>query len=134
MTAFELFGIVLAGLMTLFAVVCTMLAAEAARQRMVSDAIMHARWSGIMTFTSFVLMVSIMVKCEAICWVAQHKQEQQNNEAVAEQIADSFSVVVATEHVEYTSQAGVKIGWHSYADVRPVSSVCGRGGINSNAN
>ena len=133
MTSFELFGIVLAGLMTLFAVVCTMLAAEAARQRMVADAIMHARWSGVMTLASFGLMVSIMVKCEAICWVAKHRQEKNNNEAVAEQIAGQNWLVADTPRVEYTTNAGIKIQWPKYTAIRPVPSIRRRSGIDSGA-
>ena len=129
MTGFEIFGLVLSGTMTLFAVILTMLGAEAAKRRQIADAIVHLRWSGIMTFTSFMVMVSLFYKCETICWITQ--RQKVTDEHTSEFNSTSISVVSTTPRVEYTSPAGVTIGWTSYAGIRSMPFIRGRSGSNS---
>lgn len=109
-TGFEFAGIITAGIITAFAILLTMLAAEAIKARQIHDAITHLRWSGIMTFTSFTIMVSLFYKCEVVCWSARHAHTTETT-SVAEQIAS----VPPTQRVCVTP-SGLEITWEGDND------------------
>ena len=126
MTPFEVFGIILSAVMTGFAIILTMLAAESVKMKLVNDTIIHLRWSGIMTFASFCVMISLFYKCETICWVTRNESTTNKTEVTA----DKINIVASTGYIETTTPKGTVTRW-DYIQPGPLSSIFRRTGFNS---